>query len=86
MEDVRATLAGLRGEVELFRRLFSYTRPYRGRLILSWLATAGYAASGALLVAIPGRGGALADVQVGEVDEDICGVGTTPRSVDEVGV
>jgi len=33
-----------------FRRLFSYTRPYRGRLMLSWLATAGYAASGALLV------------------------------------
>jgi subfamily B ATP-binding cassette protein MsbA len=33
-----------------FRRLFSYTRPYRGRLMLSWLATAGYAAAGALLV------------------------------------
>ena len=32
-------------------RLFAYTRPYRGRLALSWLATAGYAASGALLVA-----------------------------------
>jgi ATP-binding cassette, subfamily B, bacterial MsbA len=33
-----------------FFRLFSYTRPYRGRLLLSWLATAGYAASGAILV------------------------------------
>ena len=39
-----------RTEVRLFRRLFAYTRPYRGRLALSWLATAGYAASGALLV------------------------------------
>ncbi len=34
----------------LFRRLFAYTRPYRGRLLLSWLTTAGYAASGALLL------------------------------------
>jgi subfamily B ATP-binding cassette protein MsbA len=33
-----------------FRRIFSFTRPYRGRLVLSWIATAGYAASGALLV------------------------------------
>jgi ATP-binding cassette, subfamily B, bacterial MsbA len=33
-----------------FRRLFAYTRPYRGRLLLSWVATAGYAAAGALLV------------------------------------
>jgi subfamily B ATP-binding cassette protein MsbA len=32
-----------------FRRLFRYTRPYRGRLLTSWLATAGYAGSGALL-------------------------------------
>jgi subfamily B ATP-binding cassette protein MsbA len=31
------------------RRLFSYTRPYRGRLLVSWIATAGYAAAGALL-------------------------------------
>jgi subfamily B ATP-binding cassette protein MsbA len=38
-----------RGGLNQFRRLFSYTRPYRGRLLLSWLATAGYAASGALL-------------------------------------
>jgi subfamily B ATP-binding cassette protein MsbA len=40
----------VRQEAALFRRLFSYTRPYRGRLALSWLATAGYAAAGALLV------------------------------------
>jgi ATP-binding cassette, subfamily B, bacterial MsbA len=33
----------------LFRRLFGYTRPYRALLFLSWLATAGYAAAGALL-------------------------------------
>jgi len=31
-------------------RLFGYTRPYRGLLLLSWLATAGYAAASALLV------------------------------------
>jgi ATP-binding cassette, subfamily B, bacterial MsbA len=38
-------------EARLFRRLFAYTRPYRGRLMASWIATAGYAAAGALLVA-----------------------------------
>jgi subfamily B ATP-binding cassette protein MsbA len=38
-------------EARLFRRLFAYTRPYRGRLTASWIATAGYAAAGALLVA-----------------------------------
>jgi subfamily B ATP-binding cassette protein MsbA len=37
----------LRLEGALFRRLFTYTRPYRGRLLLSWVATAGYAGSGA---------------------------------------
>jgi len=47
---VRSGVHGARQEMALFRRLFSYTRPYRGRLALSWLATAGYAASGALLV------------------------------------
>jgi subfamily B ATP-binding cassette protein MsbA len=47
---VRSTLGSIRSEVALFRRLFGYTRPYRGRLFLSWLATAGYAISGALLV------------------------------------
>jgi subfamily B ATP-binding cassette protein MsbA len=47
---VRAAGKGVRLEADLFRRLFSYTRPYRGRLALSWVATAGYAAAGALLV------------------------------------
>jgi subfamily B ATP-binding cassette protein MsbA len=40
----------VRLEAVLFRRLFSYTRPYRGRLVISWGATAGYAAAGAGLV------------------------------------
>ena len=40
----------MRLEAVLFRRLFSYTRPYRGRLVVSWVATAGYAAAGAGLV------------------------------------
>src|ERR687891_3005874 len=30
-------------------RLFSYTRPYRGLLLVSWLATVGYAVAGAWL-------------------------------------
>jgi subfamily B ATP-binding cassette protein MsbA len=30
-------------------RLTAFTKPYRGRLLLAWLATAGYAAAGALL-------------------------------------
>ena len=51
---LREGLATARGEVrdelQLFRRLFAYTRPYRRPLFFSWLATAGYAASGALLV------------------------------------
>ena len=37
----------LREEAGRLRRLFNYTRPYRGLLLVSWLATAGYAASGA---------------------------------------
>jgi subfamily B ATP-binding cassette protein MsbA len=45
-----SAVVGLRQEVALFRRLFEFTRPYRGRLLLSWLATGGYAAAGALLV------------------------------------
>jgi ATP-binding cassette, subfamily B, bacterial MsbA len=49
-ERLRSALTALRLEASLFRRLFAYTRPYRGRLLLSWVATAGYAASGALLV------------------------------------
>ena len=32
-------------EARLFRRLFAYTRPYRGRLFASWVATLGYAAA-----------------------------------------
>jgi subfamily B ATP-binding cassette protein MsbA len=39
-----------REEVTLFRRLFGYTRAYRFELFLSWLATAGYAAAGALII------------------------------------
>ncbi len=42
---------GVRGSARELRRLFAYTRPYRHLLALSWLATAGYAAAGALLVA-----------------------------------
>ena len=37
-------------ELGLFRQLFAFTRPYRGRLFVSWLATAGYAAAGALII------------------------------------
>jgi subfamily B ATP-binding cassette protein MsbA len=40
----------VRGSTRELLRLFSYTRPYRHLLALSWLATAGYAAAGALLV------------------------------------
>jgi ATP-binding cassette, subfamily B, bacterial MsbA len=43
-------LRGVRGDAAQFRRLFGFTRPYRGLLVLSWLATAGYAAAGAGLV------------------------------------
>jgi len=46
----RTAAASLRAELQLFRRLFEYTRPYRGRLLLSWLATAGYAAAGSLIL------------------------------------
>jgi len=49
-EKGRSVVDSARTEIRLFRRLFAYTRPYRGRLVLSWLATAGYAAAGALLV------------------------------------
>jgi subfamily B ATP-binding cassette protein MsbA len=51
VEHLRALLASAGEEMALFRRLFTFTRPYRGRLYLSWLATSVYAASGALLVA-----------------------------------
>jgi ATP-binding cassette, subfamily B, bacterial MsbA len=36
-------------DVRLFRRLFAYSRPYRSLLVISWLATAGYAGSQAAL-------------------------------------
>jgi len=49
-DSVVSGAAAIRLEARLFGRLFSYTRPYRGRLVLSWLATAVYASSGALLV------------------------------------
>jgi len=47
---LREAVSSAREEARYFRRLFAYTKPYRGRLLLSWIATAGYAASGALLV------------------------------------
>ena len=47
---VRGAVSAVRQEARSFRRLFAYTRPYRGRLLVSWLATVGYAAAGALLV------------------------------------
>ena len=50
LEALRAAASGVRDEAWLFRRLFTYTRPYRGRLLLSWIATGGYAAAGAGLV------------------------------------
>jgi ATP-binding cassette, subfamily B, bacterial MsbA len=49
-EHSRSAAVSLRQELGLFRRLFAYTRPYRGRLLFSWLATAGYAAAGSLIV------------------------------------
>jgi subfamily B ATP-binding cassette protein MsbA len=41
---------GMGDDLRQFRRLLHYTRPYRSLLLLSWFATAGYAAAGALLV------------------------------------
>jgi subfamily B ATP-binding cassette protein MsbA len=49
-DRIRSAAEGLRQETTLFRRLFSYTRPYRGRLAVSWIATGFYAAAGAGLV------------------------------------
>ncbi|HUG52055.1 MAG TPA: ABC transporter transmembrane domain-containing protein [Vicinamibacteria bacterium] len=37
-------------DLRQFRRLFGFTRPYRGLLIASWIATAGYAAASAGIV------------------------------------
>jgi subfamily B ATP-binding cassette protein MsbA len=42
--------AEMRDDVRQFRRLFAFTRPYRGLLFASWIATAGYAAASAGLV------------------------------------
>ncbi len=50
MAKLRSIASSARAEAAQFLRLFSYTRPYRGRLMLSWMATAGYATSGAILV------------------------------------
>ena len=41
--------SGWRGDARQFLRLFSYTNPYRGRLLVAWTATGAYAAAGALL-------------------------------------
>ena len=49
-ERAHSIVAGAREEILLFRRLFEYTLPYRGRLVLSWLATAGYAVAGSLIL------------------------------------
>ncbi len=43
-------MTGARAEARLFLRLFAYTKPYRGRLVLSWVATAVYAAASAYLI------------------------------------
>jgi subfamily B ATP-binding cassette protein MsbA len=43
-------VTGARAEARLFLRLLSYTKPYRGRLVLSWVATAVYAAASAYLI------------------------------------
>lgn len=40
----------VREQGRILFRLFRYARPYRGLMVLSWLATAGYAAAGAGLV------------------------------------
>jgi subfamily B ATP-binding cassette protein MsbA len=45
-----AASADVHRDARQFRRLFSYTRPYRALLFFAWLATAGYALAGALLV------------------------------------
>ncbi|MGE0454171.1 MAG: ABC transporter ATP-binding protein [Vicinamibacteria bacterium] len=46
---MRLVSADLRLQARDIRRLLTYTRPYRGRLALAWLATAVYAAAGASL-------------------------------------
>jgi subfamily B ATP-binding cassette protein MsbA len=49
---LRSVLPDIRQGLSEIRRLFSYTRPYRGLLVLSWIATLGYAGAGALLAAV----------------------------------
>ena len=49
MPRLAAFWAGLRADARQLRRLFGYTRPYRGSLAIAWLLTAGYGAAGALL-------------------------------------
>jgi subfamily B ATP-binding cassette protein MsbA len=49
---LRSVLPDIRQGLSEIRRLFSYTRPYRGLLLLSWIATLGYAGAGALLAAV----------------------------------
>ena len=39
----------LKSQARLFGRLLSFTKPYRGILVIAWLCTAGYAATGAAL-------------------------------------
>jgi len=47
---MREALRTATEEIRLFRQLFEYTRPYQSRLLLSWLATSGYAAAGSLIL------------------------------------
>jgi subfamily B ATP-binding cassette protein MsbA len=47
LRRVSTLSSDLREEGRLVRRLVAFTRPYRGRLVLAWLATAGFAAAGA---------------------------------------
>ena len=49
-ERWESVVRNAQAELGLFRQLFAFTRPYRGRLFVSWLATAGYAAAGALII------------------------------------
>ena len=67
---------GAKDEVRLFLRLFAYTRPYRGRLVASWLATAVYAAASALLISQikPIFDQAFEGVNVGRVSMVILGL------------
>jgi len=45
-----SALGELGGDLRQFRRLFAFTKPYRALMFLSWVATAGYAATSAGLV------------------------------------